>query len=844
MLEASVEKSFDTCFDHERKHIESGRQVRLGENADKLPWCGIGLSGGGIRSACLALGVLQVLAGHRLLERFDYISTVSGGGYIGTSLQWWWAKIKRDDAPIKPLPTFGLGPDDFPYGPAKPPAKYTPSNATAARAYKNLEFLRTHASYLTPGNGLSVWSMLVVLFRTITISILIWLPVVAAFLAGLHLLDQTIFNRLAISMKLWPPLGDVIPAYWDTKAALDCAGQAECDFRLRAIYAFLIYCFYAIAILFGLVSVVYGFLSRTPQETESPKNMKRSAAVAVVMLVAASIWPALGVASIDAVAAAVLFLIGLLSLTVLVRILAETTTEPSVNASYWLRRGVEKRLGQFFLPSMTILAIGLIPLIPHYLWKFAAPTGGFAGIVSLLSGITTAIYGYYTFVRNIVPSLAARIVATFGAALYLYGTLVLAYWLSIAVASDPDIIANSRLFVHALSLILLAIALFLGFIANINYVGLHRFYRDRLMEAFMPNDRSVEYNRSGRSAVADSLSVDKILSSSADDPNDPTFMPKPYPLINANVILVNDDYPKFAARGGANFLISPLYVGSSATGWQSTPDYIASNGPLTLATSMAASGAAASASAGYIGTGITMNPLVSAVMSLLNIRLGVWLGNPTARRERKLRSIPTFFNPGFLAGVLGLGHTRLSNYIELTDGGHFENLAMYELVRRKLNLIIVIDGEADPTISLASLVSARNRIEQDFGAKLEFFKDQGPELLVMHPEKGYPLGVKYARSPFIVGQLTYCNGSQGTFVYIKSNTTPTIDFSVAGYLASNPDFPHQATADQFFGPDQFEAYRNLGVESANLMVDALRLPACIARPEMIVDTYKKEGPRI
>jgi hypothetical protein len=390
----------------------------------------------------------------------------------------------------------------------------------------------------------------------------------------------------------------------------------------------------------------------------------------------------------------------------------------------------------------------------------------------------------------------------------------------------------------------LLVALGLGFVANINYVGLHRFYRDRLMEAFMPNDRSVESQRTSRSAVADSLSVAEIASSSTADENDPSFIPRPYPLINANVILINDDYPKYATRGGANFLISPLFVGSSATGWQPTIEYIGLNGPLTLATSMAASGAAASASAGFIGTGITMNPLVSAVMSLLNIRLGVWLGNPASQEKRKLRSIPTFFNPGFLAGVLGCGHTRTSGYVELTDGGHFENLAMYELVRRKLSLVIVVDGEADPTISLASLVSARNRIEQDFGARLEFFKDQGPELLVMHPEKGYPLGVKYARSPFIVGQLTYEDETLGTFIYIKSNLTAAIDFSVAGYLASNPDFPHQTTADQFFTPDQFEAYRKLGVESANTMIGTVKLSEFIGTPEKLIGTYLAEGPRL
>jgi hypothetical protein len=84
--------------------------------------------------------------------------------------------------------------------------------------------------------------------------------------------------------------------------------------------------------------------------------------------------------------------------------------------------------------------------------------------------------------------------------------------------------------------------------------------------------------------------------------------------------------------------------------------------------------------------------------------------------------------------------------IELTDGGHFENLGLYELVRRKLPIIVIVDGEADPSISLASLVSATRRIEQDFGATLTFDDTfgKGPERLMMYQQKGYPAGFRYA----------------------------------------------------------------------------------------------------
>ena len=52
----------------------------------KLALVGLSLSGGGIRSATFSLGVIQALAKHGLLKTVDYLSTVSGGGFIGSCL--------------------------------------------------------------------------------------------------------------------------------------------------------------------------------------------------------------------------------------------------------------------------------------------------------------------------------------------------------------------------------------------------------------------------------------------------------------------------------------------------------------------------------------------------------------------------------------------------------------------------------------------------------------------------------------------------------------------------------------------------------------------------------------
>jgi hypothetical protein len=172
----------------------------------------------------------------------------------------------------------------------------------------------------------------------------------------------------------------------------------------------------------------------------------------------------------------------------------------------------------------------------------------------------------------------------------------------------------------------------------------------------------------------------------------------------------------------------------------------------------------------------------------------------------------------------------------LTDGGHFENLGLYELVRRRLPIILIVDGEADPNISLSSLVSAARRIEQDFGATLTFLDGHGPEGVMMEAAKGYPAGVRYAESPFMLARLNYPEEEPGILIYLKSTLIKKMDFTTAGYLATNPTFPHESTVDQFFNADQFDAYRYLGYAAATTMIQSLDLQnnfycfGCDSRP--------------
>ncbi len=279
------------------------------------------------------------------------------------------------------------------------------------------------------------------------------------------------------------------------------------------------------------------------------------------------------------------------------------------------------------------------------------------------SSVVGAVMGLLRSKRDQDPEksksgLLQNILVIVGAALLIYGMLFIAFTLANNIKCGWTIACLSLLVVV------------FGVVVNLNYVGLYRMYRDRLMEIFLPDTESVEDNRWNLAKEADKTLLEKMC----DNPR------RPYHLINTNIVFVDSPTSKFRGRGGDSLTLSPLFCGSDATGWRETAKYMkkGSRG-MTLSTAMAISAAAVNPNASVAGQGVTRNKLVSLLMSLLNIRTGYWAHNPEKRYH--LPFPPNFIIPG-LKGVLGLGLNENGRSIELTDGGHFENLALYELIRR------------------------------------------------------------------------------------------------------------------------------------------------------------------
>ncbi|MEZ6124609.1 MAG: hypothetical protein R3C49_15730 [Planctomycetaceae bacterium] len=156
-------------------------------------------------------------------------------------------------------------------------------------------------------------------------------------------------------------------------------------------------------------------------------------------------------------------------------------------------------------------------------------------------------------------------------------------------------------------------------------------------------------------------------------------------------------------------------------------------------------------------------------------------------------------------------------FVNLSDGGHFENLAVYELVRRKCRLIIVSDASADPDTAFEDLGNAIRKCRADFGIDIEIDLSHLRRIA----------GTRFSRFHCAVGTIRYDNVQKdapvGTLLYLKPTLTGDEPGDVAHYSLHSPTFPQEPTLDQFFSESQFESYRELGVHTAKSALGEIAL---------------------
>jgi hypothetical protein len=666
---------------------------------------GFAISGGGIRSASFGLGVMQALVDKNKLKEMDYMSTVSGGGYLGAALTWALKQAKGKA---------GTEPGNFPLG-AKGAFARLPKREEDEKAKQKikeeekkkvpdnllLDFIRQHSSYLLPVPSLGAVSFVAVVLRSMVISLFVYtafLTMMMAMFAKFHVFNCICFDQFF--------------------------GKGFTSVCFRSVFfptALLLFC----------------------------------------ILLLLNLWYSL-----------------------------RTFGKGASERSYLIFIFGQKFHGAVWKVIILLLLIGTLPYIS--LWATTLEKKLVAAGTSTLFGSIVGAWQYMKAQKkDSSSSLVSDLFIYLGAFALIYGLLYLAY--SIAITGIEKSLP--------VFLVSLFVTLLFGILVNLNQVGPHRIWRDRLMEAFLPNKDAVLQNKWQPATEAENAMMEDMC-----DKNNP----KPYHIINTNIILVDSDTVKYRGRGGDNFIISPLYCGSDATGWRSTCTFQqkGTRRGITLATAMATSAAALNPNAGVSGEGLTRNSVIAILLSILNLRLGYWTTNP---KKNPSPLPPNFIAPGLLSEVTRRNLTEESRTIQLSDGGHFENLAIYELIRRRAKLIIVSDGGADPEFNFDDLANAVEKVRVDFGA-LIWFEDKDLNDILGGTAGDTPFNKKYniAARGYALAKINYSDGSEGTLVYIKLAMVQNLPTDIYSYKGLNPTFPHQSTADQFFNEKQFEAYRELG----------------------------------
>lgn len=321
--------------------------------------------------------------------------------------------------------------------------------------------------------------------------------------------------------------------------------------------------------------------------------------------------------------------------------------------------------------------------------------------------------------------------------------------------------------------ITIIILLLVGMLININRNSLHYFYRDRLSKTYM-----IKWSKEGIKPNSSVLLKDIHQ-----------YCNGPYHLINTTLNVPHSQNSSLSGRGADFFVFSKYYCGAESTGYRTTTSY--DQGKTRVATAMAISGAAASPEMGK-----STNPIMLILMTLLNTRLNLWMPNPNHEHPQKF----TFW-PQYLLKELFRKGTENDTLINLSDGGHHENLGIYPLLKRRCRVIIASDAGSDPDFKMTDLANLQRKARIDLGINITI------DLTDLRPE---PENHGYTQAHFVKGTIHYPDDEPGTLLYIKTTLTGEEPEDLLAYRRMHSSFPDETTADQFFNEDQFESYRKLG----------------------------------
>lgn len=874
------------CFKEVRlKEIEilrsarDKRQVPPRERPLDQDIVGLAFSGGGIRSATFNLGVIQALASKNLLRLVDYLSTVSGGGYIGSWLSSWayYVSLKslnnqnhiaQIEAELNRRPQH-IG--DF----AEPP---------------QIHFLRRYSNYLTPRLGalsgdtlafVGTYVRNLLLNQMILVSALLALLVIprALGLVFWHFYDPTtayvsailaVFLLLVVAVgvalnshaKPYKPRNVVyfvaIPqfffcvlttyALWQFVTADGVVNNwllpNTFETRLRLVAG--------TAIVYGVLwflAVGVGLLLDSGTEGEKQHQLylifapalwsfpAGAVAGAFLLIVTAglahvgakpwSVWYVLTF-YVPLVTLLVMF-VGVIHLGLIGRAYGDGLRE------WWARLGGVLLAITLVWFSVCLLTL-FFPMWFKRLWHLLASSDdswrAYAKKILSGLGITGAVAGWGTAtLKGLFAAKSAEtgpraqptgkkdLLAQLAPPVFVFGLILILsmglHFLVPAVAGGAaagghwEVLSGANWWrVVFFGLCAYGLSRFLGYRVDVNEFSLHNAYRNRIVRCYMgatnPDRHPQPFTGFDES---DNIFMHGLLELGA-----------PFHIVNATLNVVKGKELALQSRKARSFAFTALYSGfdyseNHVGSYRLTENYSRNSrySGGRLGTAMAISGAAASPNMGHYTKGA-----VSFLLTIFSVRLGWWLGNPM-KKECWESKYPRSSWRALINELTGTTNEDQDD-VYLSDGGHFENLAIYELVRRRCRVIIACDAGADPSYVCNDLASAVEKCRVDFDTRIDIrIKAIQPALSLFPGDEK----LRGSETPFTVGSIHYPDGTQGTLIYIKPSLNAQLPQDVLAYARLAETFPHQSTLDQFFDEAQFESYRALGFACASAAIDEI-----------------------
>ena len=892
LINVKVPLTFDYAFDDELDEISKNRKCKtiealanngadestkkeengllISENkrencnpfvkAKKMDLLALTFSGGGIRSATFNLGILQGFAEAGVLSKVDYLSTVSGGGYIGGWLVAW---IKREGSFKKVVDRLNTSKSDNPM----------------AEEVRPVRWLRMFSNYFAPDKSImsdDAWTVGVTWLRnTLLNQVIIFSIIFAALLAARLLFVVWQLNTINVYDKAWYIISCIILCLVSILTASGMQWYAGTSSKLSIVMHKKAISAAHIILIFGFIgsliisAAFYSTLYNNFQD--ALYSLKWATFTMFFCLLFVAIFgrydkcliPHKGrffsYFSIFA-SSLVSALIGTLLLTIIWKF------------AFWFYSMSIKynpcspysQLAFTFLPPLVLLAIGIMvttrmALLGKYfpderrewwgriggiinkwslIWiafaaanclgayiyvnhttifnnHFVLPTT-IGGWIVLLGGTVKAAFSSQSSGKEetkSIRSIILEVLSSVGPYLFILGLLVI-----MPILIDPLLEKLNSFHISWLSdsyylrwlvflvIIFAGVGFYLSRKLGVNEFSMHNFYRNRLVRAYLgatrPRDERVKTSNPFTSLdKSDDLKLSTFT-------NDNGYY-GPYLVMNTALNASEIDDLSRQDRKAESFIFSPLYCGfdfsrtramSSAVlksydfGMRPTEHYAAPDGGTHIGTAMAISGAALNPNQGYHSSAGT-----AFLLTVFNAQMGWWIGNP--RKNRWQQSDPEWGLPYIFNNLTGRTSTK-SRYLCLSDGGHFDNMGLYEMVRRRCRFIIISDAEQDDKFTCEGFANAIRYCRIDFGAEIDIDISK-----IIGRENGR------SKEHYAVGTIRYSgdNTTNGILVYIKSSITGDEPVDITEYASKHNTFPHQTTADQFFDEQQFESYRRLGL---------------------------------